>query len=1518
MASEHGDITEVVPEAKDDHDGQSGELPEKRFRTLTVKGKEQYDSIVQSYKAKLSKTCNEIHDSIVNSATCENDITVLQNVYKKLNGDFKRYSVDHYKFCTFLNGTRTEDSAHELEVQGGIFMTTQSKVESVCTKLDHTVQVLKEETKSHHPSIGSRHSVKSVKVETAKAKLRFAEQEAALTRKRAELEQEEKIRAAENERRKKELETEIGLLKLKEEVECDLLKAEEDNGNLPDDTQLPVEDTYDRTKSYVDGLLSTPVYNRPPENEFQPSFWHPSGHLPPTRKGFFVQSIDGREQLTLPTLTECQFIPNNRKEIPTRNVAQNYSHLKPIAEHIPPIDDNAHILLLIGRDLSAALHIEDQRIGLPYQPFAQKLKLGWVIIGESCLDGSHIPSTVNTMKTYVQSNGRTSFLEPCSSHFHVSFTNTEKSLFQVTKQDNKIGMSYEDKQFMHIMEDEMHLDDDNHWVAPLPFKQQRPSLPNNRTQALKRAKIFDSSIQKDLVKRQHVLEFMQKLLDNGHAERAPEIEPSSECWFLPLFGVYHPRKRDHIRIVFDSSARYQGVSLNDVLMSGPNLVNSLLGVLMRFRCGNVAIIADIQQMFYCFYVEPEHRDYLRFIWHEDNDLTKPLVDYRMKVHVFGNSPSPAIATFGLRKAADIAGETSGKDVKDYIYRNFYVDDALSSHDTSAEAIDLLSRTRSALQDNGSLRLHKICSNSSDVLVAFDPDDLAKDLKDLNLDSDNPPLQRSLGVSWDLRLDAFTFNVSQEEMPFTRRGMLSIVNGIYDPLGFAAPVTIHGKLILREVDTSEWDLPVHENIRRKFQIWKEGLNELRNVHISRPLTGTGSDEIKNLVIFSDASESAVAAVAFIHTRCGQSEQYRFVMGKSKVAPKNGHTIPRLELCAAVLAVDLYETIRDELNTTFENITLYTDSKVVLGYIHNETKRFYIYVRNRVDRIRQSTVPAQWRYVPSSKNPADEATRPFTSEHLQNSQWLNGPRNFYQEIVSEPLSSFPLVSPDLDSEIRSLKTTLVSKDIFGSERFEKYSSWTSLVNAITFLRKVAKRRKSDPEIASPQNSEEFIIKVVQREAFADEIIALQENRKLPRDSKILKLSPYLDSTGLLRVGGRISNANISSEEANPLIIPNHHIATLICRHYHAKVYHQGRTLTEGSIRNAGYWLIGGKRIVSSSIYKCVRCRRLRGRQTDQRMADLPFERLDPAPPFTYIGIDVFGPWTVSARKTRGGQVNSKRWGLIFTCMVVRAVHIEVLDEMSSSCFINALRRFCALRGEVKVIHSDRGTNFIGSTKDLNANVINIEDRPVKSYLTEHGINWVFNPPHSSHTGGVWERMIGVARRILDSILLDVKHLTHDVITTLMAEVTSIINARPLTPLTTDPEVPFPLTPSTLLNMKSDQSVKCFRIQDFNPRDLYTHQWRRVQHLANQFWSRWKREYLPTLQFREKWQQDCTNLKEGDIVVLRDNSEHRNDWPIGIIVKAYESADNRVRKVDVRLGRDRKIYTRPVKEVILLLSE
>lgn len=243
----------------------------------------------------------------------------------------------------------------------------------------------------------------------------------------------------------------------------------------------------------------------------------------------------------------------------------------------------------------------------------------------------------------------------------------------------------------------------------------------------------------------------------------------------------------------------------------------------------------------------------------------------------------------------------------------------------------------------------------------------------------------------------------------------------------------------------------------------------------------------------------------------------------------------------------------------------------------------------------------------------------------------------------------------------------------------------------------------------------------------------------------------------------------------------------------------------------------------------------------MSDLPDDRLQQTPPFTFIGIDTFGPWNILIRKTR---CNSKRWAVLFICLYTRAIQIKVIEKLSSSSFINCLRRFISIRGNMTEIRSDRGTNFVGVTEDLDINVINVEDKIVKTILSERKVTWIFNSPHSSHMGEVWERMIGIIRRILDSMLMDIqsKHLTHEVLTTLMAEICAIVISRPIVPVSSYPEDPSILSPVILLTQKTNEIHTTFG--PFNIKDMHKSQWRCVQHMANMFWQKWKKRISSTI--------------------------------------------------------------------------
>ncbi|XP_037392737.1 uncharacterized protein LOC119263058 isoform X1 [Pygocentrus nattereri] len=326
--------------------------------------------------------------------------------------------------------------------------------------------------------------------------------------------------------------------------------------------------------------------------------------------------------------------------------------------------------------------------------------------------------------------------------------------------------------------------------------------------------------------REQFVTFMGNMITNQHAEPAPPLREDEEYWYLPTFGFYHPKKPGQLRIVFDSSAKHSGISLNGILLTGPDLNNSLVGVLIQFRKEQVAVTTDIQQMFHCFYVYEDHRNFLRILWYRDNDMSKDLMDYRVRVHIFGNSPSPAVAIYGLRRAIKEGAQEHGVDTVEFVERHFYMDDGLISLPSEEETVDLLQRTQASFGESN-LRLHKFASNQQGIMDAFPPEDCAAGVRDLDLGEETPPIQRSLGLCWEIAKDTFTFMVSTGDKPFTRRGVLSVVNSVFDPLGLVTPIIIQGRALLRELtmDTNDWDAPLPEEKCSQWETWRDSLQDL---------------------------------------------------------------------------------------------------------------------------------------------------------------------------------------------------------------------------------------------------------------------------------------------------------------------------------------------------------------------------------------------------------------------------------------------------------------------------------------------------------------------------------------------------------------------------------------------------------------------------------------------------------------------------------------------------------------------
>ena len=538
-------------------------------------------------------------------------------------------------------------------------------------------------------------------------------------------------------------------------------------------------------------------------------------------------------------------------------------------------------------------------------------------------------------------------------------------------------------------------------------------------------------------------------------------------------------------------------------------------------------------MFHQVKVNENHRNLLRFLWWKDGDLSRPPTEYRMAVHLFGATSSPGCANYALRHLADQYEEEYGTAAAKFVKQNFYVDDGLKSVATEHEAIDLIQGTH-ALCKQGGFNLHKFVSSSKQVLSAVPAELRAKETQNLNLDYDSLPIERTLGIEWVIESDCFQFCITMNDKPCTRRGILSVVSSVFDPLGLVSPVIVVGKKILQDAirDQGDWDDPVAEDIEARWVKWRSQLPNLAKIQVPRCYKerNFGHHDSVELHHFSDASLGGYGQCSYLRqVKNDGSISCALVLAKARVTPLKPITIPRLELTAAVVSAKVSKFLDKELD--YEDLQHYfwTDSKIVLGYIHNEARRFHIFVANRVQQIHDMTDVSNWRYVPTDRNPADVASRGADVDELQGStSWWNGPRFLSSGKLLEQSDIFLDLSKS-DPEVKHtvVHAAEVKLDFDGLlHRLKYFSSWFKAKRAVAVCRKflelLKSRRAKKPKnsitgvnlralidqnyvpvkVSHLQEAEAVILREVQSQSFSKEINVLHNLQNMDRQSDKLR--------------------------------------------------------------------------------------------------------------------------------------------------------------------------------------------------------------------------------------------------------------------------------------------------------------------------------------------------------------------------------------------------------------------------------
>lgn len=946
--------------------------------------------------------------------------------------------------------------------------------------------------------------------------------------------------------------------------------------------------------------------------------------------------------------------------------------------------------------------------------------------------------------------------------------------------------------------------------------------------------------------------------------------------------------------MFDGAAKWRGKCLNDAIYGGPALLNELPSVFIKFMESEIAFAADIEGMFPKVRLSEEDANYQCFLWPDETGRIRVA---RMNRLTFGLVCSPYIAIRTMHRIAETVCK-GDPEVIAMILNNFYMDDLLSSRPKIEDAISVAKRTSAAL-DTGDFHLQGWISNSVDFIQNLEPERLVAVDSSSSVPLCMQDTKKLLGIHYKPGPDLLTFRVrGEEDVEFTRVGILSKVAEHFDPLGHASPMTVKAKIRMqRDGDKyRNWNDELGEDDKNWWIKWFEEMLKLNALETPRCLFPGEENIVKSeLHTFCDASEEAYAAMCYTRNVYKDGRvKVRLVMAKTKVAPKKRLSVPRLELNAALLGARLAAFVMKSLSPE-RRVKLasffWTDSSCTRNWVRATAQFYNSYIGGRLGEIQTLTDANQWRFVPGKLNPSDLATRSLLDDSSPiPHHWFESP-DFLQ--LSEEHWPKDLPWMPVTEELRSVRANLTLRG--------PILDWKDL-----FI--------STPELMHEGQLEESFKRLVllcQSEAFEQEIECLKKKKPLPSSSQLLELTPFLDADGLLRVGGRIGRAPLPWDTLHQPILPSRHPLTkALLEAYHRRHHHVGTEYLLGLTRQY-FWILQGRGSCKKVRYSCAECVREKAKPFAQLMGDLPSSRLEPFKPAFYnTAVDCFGP--VECAQGRGRFV--KQYGVVFTCLTTRAVYVDSADSLSTEDFFLPWRRFLAIYNWPKKMYSDNGTNFVGAEKVMAKDLmLLLGSEAMKNFAAHHGFEWVFQPPSAPHFGGAHEALVKSAKKALYKMMaverMALRAPSPKVFQTLLFEVAGLLNCRPLTYVSSDPNDYRPLTPNDFLAKAPTQNAPAGDFGDANPLKQYNY----LQRCVNLFWDLWIKIYLQTLVVRRKWKQPKVNIRIGEAVMIMDHLP-RGTWRTGRVTEVFPGHDGLVRVVNVKTE-DGTIFLRPIHKLCSL---
>lgn len=1115
------------------------------------------------------------------------------------------------------------------------------------------------------------------------------------------------------------------------------------------------------------------------------------------------------------------------------------------------MDDEDPIEVLIGADYYGRLlegQVEQLECGLT----AIKTKLGWVLSGES-------NSSWNIHRNYLNMQVSDAVIAQLWSLETIGINDPIEA---VTVAEREKAMKLDFFKKMTRLEN-------GRYCVRLPWKTGHPPLHSNKVVAIKR---LETTITK--LKKQGLLEQYDKLLRDWMKEGFIELVPEKTTvgHYIPHRAVVKPESETTpVRPVFDASCkRGKMVSLNDCLEKGPNLLQLIPDVMLRFREKKVGFVSDVRKAFQMIEVAEEDRDAMRFFWCKDGKI-EDLQEFRHVRVMFGATSSPFILAAVLEHHLSNLPENEKK-IGKQLLESFYVDNCVSSVDTMAEYVDFREHATEVLK-----RIQM------DLRMWFSSGEDFSDHQRLPV----------LGMLWDRKEDTLSLKLEEIVVPavITKRIILSALQKIYDTIGFACPVLIPMKLLLQKAWLAKikWDVEIPQEDSETFRRWCQELESLRRVRVPRVITGGERDRSKwSLHTFVDASALAYAAVVFLRAARDDGTYVQLVAAKARISPLKKTTIPRLELMACLIGARLAASVKRALTMEEVKTIYWSDSSTAVAWIQR-MEPWGTFVGNRVKEIRLLTRPDMWRHVPGKLNPADLPSRGCTPKQLEESSWWNGPK--FLLLDAEEWPGADELAESNEEEIFSERSSSKDTQPKVTQNFMILDGLRRQHSVYTQFRIMAWVKRF---MHNATNNGERITGCLTREEILGGELQIWHGVQVEHFGEYYKnrlkgLEVFQDEQGIIRLKTRLTNLNDHHDFKFPIVLPPEApIVKQLIFESHRNYCHAGVGFLLTKLREK-YWILHGRKAIRGVTSKCYRCRIFAAKAFITPTAPLPLDRVKDAEPFQTTGVDLAGPLILRNKK--------KIWFIIFTCAVYRAVHLAVIENLSTTAFIKELKKFAEKYRRPEIIYCDNGTNFRGAENLFRK----LDWDRIEKEEGVGPIRFKKIPPLSAWWGGWWERLIGTVKGLLKRTVGN-ESLNQRELSIILKDITDVMNQRPLTYVSEDPGDLEPLTPEHFIHPLGKVA---FPENDYLEADKLRIRLKYLRTLRQELRNRFRREYLAQLISRNP-KKAGRALKVGEMVLVGSDGKRRLEWPLGKVVEIFPGNDGICRVAKVRTTKGEFIRT------------